>query len=170
MLNSQSRPLNCLARAARTGYRKRSDKVKICSSDILTCLWRWFESGPYWSPILFPPEVGEPVRCSQSIAPTPAWRSAVLARGFARPCTQRNSIYYRNAADTRVFERHRRLFSVMGRAAMWPRCSRVVRIKRAQRKSCVEITGGYLGQHGQQRQGGRQSSDQTSGDKVCSRM
>ena len=33
-----------------------------------------------------------------------------------------------------------------------------------------EITGGYLGQHGQQRQGGRQSSDQTSGDKVCSRM
>jgi hypothetical protein len=32
------------------------------------------------------------------------------------------------------------------------------------------ITGGNLGQHGQQRQGGRQSSDQTSGDKVCNRM
>ena len=72
---------------------------------------------------------------SQSIAPTPAWRSAVLARGFARPCTQRNSIYYGNTADTRVFERHRLLSSVIGRAAMWPRCSRVVRIKRAQRKS-----------------------------------
>ena len=37
--------------------------------------------------------------------------------------------------------------------------------------SCWERgTGEYLGQHGQQRQGGRQSSDQTSGDKVCSRM
>ena len=71
---------------------------------------------------------------SQSIAPTPAWRSAVLPRGFARPCTQRNSIYNGNTADTRVFERHRRLSSVIGRAATWPRCSRVVRITRAQRK------------------------------------
>ena len=62
MLHSQSRPLNCLARAARTGYRKRLDKAKICSSDIFTCLWRWFESVPYWLPILFPPEVGELVR------------------------------------------------------------------------------------------------------------
>ena len=89
--------------------------------------------------IIGAPQSGPPrppaAACSQSIAPTPAFRSAVLARGFARPCTQRNSIYYGTTADKRVVERHRRLSSVMGRAAMWPRCSRVVRIKRAQRKS-----------------------------------
>ena len=59
MLNSQSRPLNCLARAARTDYRKRSDKARNCSSDINTCLWRWSAAK---APFVFGPHVALGVR------------------------------------------------------------------------------------------------------------